>query len=206
MNSLVNAMSPISILIIDDHPVYRDALTEKLSLDFNSRGISLLGVSSLEEAKGLLERANTHWVVLLDLKLPNSDPIDNIKTLLGMDTVKHLVVISGLDEDAWELACINAGADVFISKNNTSNFIYSKICELLNIGDFRAISNGLVSMTNRQLEVLKLIVFGTSNKLIADKLGISEQTVKIHVSAIFRLLNVSNRTQAVYKAKILRLV
>jgi DNA-binding NarL/FixJ family response regulator len=181
-------------------------LTEKLSLDFNSRGISLLGVSSLEEAKGLLERANTHWVVLLDLKLPNSDPIDNIKALLGMDTVKHLVVISGLDEDAWELACINAGADVFISKNNTSNFIYSKICELLNIGDFRAISNGLVSMTNRQLEVLKLIVFGTSNKLIADKLGISEQTVKIHVSAIFRLLNVSNRTQAVYKAKILRLV
>jgi DNA-binding NarL/FixJ family response regulator len=206
MNGLVNAMSPISILIIDDHPVYRDALTEKLSLDFNSRGISLLGVSSLEEAKGLLERANTHWVVLLDLKLPNSDPIDNIKALLGMDTVKHLVVISGLDEDAWELACINAGADVFISKNNTSNFIYSKICELLNIGDFRAISNGLVSMTNRQLEVLKLIVFGTSNKLIADKLGISEQTVKIHVSAIFRLLNVSNRTQAVYKAKILRLV
>ena len=206
MNGLVNAMSPISILIIDDHPVYRDALTEKLSLDFNSRGISLLGVSSLEEAKGLLERANTHWVVLLDLKLPNSDPIDNIKTLLDMDTVKHLVVISGLDEDAWELACINAGADVFISKNNTSNFIYSKICELLNIGDFRAISNGLVSMTNRQLEVLKLIVFGTSNKLIADKLGISEQTVKIHVSAIFRLLNVSNRTQAVYKAKILRLV
>ena len=199
-------MSPISILIIDDHPVYRDALTEKLSLDFNSRGISLLGVSSLEEAKGLLERANTHWVVLLDLKLPNSDPIDNIKALLDMDTVKHLVVISGLDEDAWELACINAGADVFISKNNTSNFIYSKICELLNIGDFRAISNGLVSMTNRQLEVLKLIVFGTSNKLIADKLGISEQTVKIHVSAIFRLLNVSNRTQAVYKAKILRLV
>ena len=206
MNGLVNAMSPISILIIDDHPVYRDALTEKLSLDFNSRGISLLGVSSLEEAKGLLERANTHWVVLLDLKLPNSDPIDNIKALLDMDTVKHLVVISGLDEDAWELACINAGADVFISKNNTSNFIYSKICELLNIGDFRAISNGLVSMTNRQLEVLKLIVFGTSNKLIADKLGISEQTVKIHVSAIFRLLNVSNRTQAVYKAKILRLV
>ncbi|MEN9711919.1 MAG: Transcriptional regulatory protein LiaR [Pseudomonadota bacterium] len=206
MNGLVNAMSPISILIIDDHPVYRDALTEKLSLDFNSRGISLLGVSSLEEAKGLLERANTHWVVLLDLKLPNSDPIDNIKALLGMDTVKHLVVISGLDEDAWELACINAGADVFISKNNTSNFIYSKICELFNIGDFRAISNGLVSMTNRQLEVLKLIVFGTSNKLIADKLGISEQTVKIHVSAIFRLLNVSNRTQAVYKAKILRLV
>lgn len=206
MNGLVNAMSPISILIIDDHPVYRDALTEKLSLDFNSRGISLLGVSSLEEAKGLLERANTHWVVLLDLKLPNSDPIDNIKALLCMDTVKHLVVISGLDEDAWELACINAGADVFISKNNTSNFIYSKICELLNIGDFRAISNGLVSMTNRQLEVLKLIVFGTSNKLIADKLGISEQTVKIHVSAIFRLLNVSNRTQAVYKAKILRLV
>jgi DNA-binding NarL/FixJ family response regulator len=199
-------MSPISILIIDDHPVYRDALTEKLSLDFNSRGISLLGVASLEEAKGLLERANTHWVVLLDLKLPNSDPIDNIKTLLGMDNVKHLVVISGLDEDAWELACINAGADVFISKNNTSNFIYSKICELLNIGDFRAMTNGLVSMTNRQLEVLKLIVFGTSNKLIADKLGISEQTVKIHVSAIFRLLNVSNRTQAVYKAKILRLV
>ncbi len=61
-------------------------------------------------------------------------------------------------------------------------------------------------MTKRQQDVLNCMSVGTSNKLIANQLGISEQTVKIHVSAIFRTLNVSNRTQAVYKAKTLRLV
>jgi len=63
-----------------------------------------------------------------------------------------------------------------------------------------------VTLTKRQTEILQLMAKGDSNKLIADYLLISEQTVKIHVAAIFRIFNVSNRTQAVYKARSLGLV
>jgi len=199
-------MSTTSILIVDDHPIYRDALTEKLTTDFSPRGISLMGVSCLADAQSVISKGNNNWLVVLDLKLPDSDPIDNIKTLKSLNQVSYLVVISGLDEDIWEFNCINAGADIFISKNNTSDFIYSKLCELLHIRDYRVNPDHAVNMTKRQQDVLNCMSVGTSNKLIANQLGISEQTVKIHVSAIFRTLNVSNRTQAVYKAKTLRLV
>ncbi len=87
-----------------------------------------MGVSCLADAQSVISKGNNNWLVVLDLKLPDSDPIDNIKTLKSLNQVSHLVVISGLDEDVWEFNCINAGADVFISKNNTSDFIYSKLC------------------------------------------------------------------------------
>ena len=64
------------------------------------------------------------WLALLDLKLPNSDPIENIKILRGHPKLKKLIAISGLDESVWEVNCIKAGADIFISKNNTSQFIW----------------------------------------------------------------------------------
>jgi DNA-binding NarL/FixJ family response regulator len=199
-------MNDISILVVDDHPVYRDALCEKLSADFSPRSIPVVGVSDLEEAYAAIAKVNRSWLVLLDLKLPHSEPIANIRALSSLERVRNLVVISGVEEEFWESQCIAEGADVFISKNNTSDFIYMKLCELLNISNFKINQETPINLTKRQQDVFKLIVVGTSNKLIADHLGISEQTVKIHVSSIFRLLNVTNRTQAVYKAKMLRMV
>ena len=199
-------MRPTSLLIIDDHPVYREALWEKLSLDFRNHQINVVGVPDLGSADKILEDSPNDWLALLDLKLPSSDPIENIKNLIGRQQVKKLIVISGLDEDDWEANCIKAGADIFISKNNTSQFIYKKICDLLNISYLDEISHSKTSLTKRQSDILHLIAIGHSNKTISDQLLISEQTVKIHVAAIFRIFNVSNRTQAVYKGRSLGLV
>ena len=114
--------------------------------------------------------------------------------------------MSGLEEDEWSEKCIAAGATAFISKNNTSNHIYTKICDLLKIRSTDSESTSNAQLTKRQLEVLALMSKGTSNKIIADQLDISEQTVKIHINAIFKFLKVSNRTQAVYKSQMLKLI
>jgi len=199
-------MTPISLLIIDDHPVYRDALCEKLSQDFRPHQITVVGVADLHEAESALKKSANDWLALLDLKLPNSDPLENIHALKKHEKLKNLIVISGLDEDIWEVNCIKAGADIFISKNNTSEFIYKKICDLLHIAYSDEPSQSRTALTKRQTDILRLMAMGDSNKIIADHLLISEQTVKIHVAAIFRIFNVSNRTQAVYKARSLGLV
>jgi DNA-binding NarL/FixJ family response regulator len=198
-------METISILVIDDHPVYRDALCEKLSQDFHAHQITVFSASNLEEAEKVIRRSAHNWLVLLDLKLPNTDPIDNIRALKNYPQLKNIIVISGLDENVWEVNCIRAGADVFISKNNTSHYIYQKICDLLHIAYAQKNSVSKSKLTKRQMDILKLMAVGDSNKSIADQLGISEQTVKIHIAAIFRIFDVSNRTQAVYKARSLGL-
>jgi DNA-binding NarL/FixJ family response regulator len=199
-------MSLSSLLIIDDHPVYREALCEKLSTDFREHQISVIGVSDMSAANRVFKDSPNDWLALLDLKLPNSDPIENIKILRGHPKLKKLIAISGLDESVWEVNCIKAGADIFISKNNTSQFIYKKICDLLNISYKDETSHYKISLTKRQSDILHLMAIGNSNKQISDQLLISEQTVKIHVAAIFRIFNVSNRTQAVYKGRSLGLV
>jgi len=199
-------MSPYALLIIDDHPVYREALCEKLSADFREYQISVIGVPDMAAADRVFKDSPNDWLALLDLKLPNSDPIENIKILRGHQKLKKLIAISGLDESVWEVNCIKAGADIFISKNNTSQFIYKKICDLLNISYKDEISQSKTSLTKRQSDILHLMAIGNSNKQISDQLLISEQTVKIHVAAIFRIFNVSNRTQAVYKGRSLGLV
>ena len=199
-------MTQISLLIIDDHPVYRDAICEKLSQDFRPHQITVVGVSDMEEAENAFKKGANDWLALLDLKLPNSDPIENIHALKKHEKLKNLIVISGLDEDEWEVNCIKAGADIFISKNNTSEFIYKKICDLLNITYADDLSQSKTALTKRQTDILRLMAMGDSNKIIAEHLLISEQTVKIHIAAIFRIFSVSNRTQAVYKARSLGLV
>ena len=199
-------MTSTSLLIIDDHPVYRDALCEKLAQDFRPHQITVIGVSDIQEAENALKKGVNQWVALLDLKLPNSDPLENIRALKKHDKLKNLIVISGLDEDVWEVNCIKTGADIFISKNNTSEFIYKKICDLLHISYTDDLLQTKPTLTKRQTDILRLMAMGDSNKIIADHLLISEQTVKIHIAAIFRIFNVSNRTQAVYKARSLGLV
>lgn len=195
-----------SILIVDDHPIYRDALCEKLTIDFKLAGVEIQTASSAEEALSIIARGNKNWLILLDLLLPNSIPLNCIQLFKNNNKVVHVVAMSGLDEHEWRDQCINAGASTFISKNNTSNFIFNKLCEVLKIDLGQINDLQSFNLTARQLEVLNLMSKGLANKIIADQLSISEQTVKIHINAIFKYLKVSNRTQAVYKSQLLKLI
>lgn len=202
----MDANTSKSLLIIDDHPVYRDALREKLSSEFSKEGIDVAVASNANEGLSLLEQSNQTWVVLLDVQMPGLSGLAGIKVFKKIPNVQHVVSISGLDVNAWEPKTASAGASLFLSKDSTADFIILKLKPLL------AADAGYISvresaeprefrLTQRQLEVLDLIAQGHPNKVIADFLDISEQTVKIHINQIFKELRVFNRTQAMIKAQ-----
>lgn len=195
-----------SLLIIDDHPVYRDALAEMLHKQFHEFGVDIKTASNANDGISLLDTSDKQWVVLLDLLMPGLNGLAGIKVFKQKQNVEHVVSISGLDTQIWEPKVVSAGATLFLSKNCTSIKIFEKIKPLFEI--FQNNASELPSneefkfrLTQRQLEVLQLIALGHPNKIIADYLDIKEQTVKIHINQIFKELRVFNRTQAVLKAQ-----
>ncbi len=202
----MNVISNKSLLIIDDHPVYRDALSEKLAHEFADDGIEVAVASSANEGLELVQNTDKHWVVLLDILMPGLSGLAGIKVFKELENVQQVVAISGLDEHAWEPKTASAGASMFLSKNSTAEFIIRKLKPLVTLQtDYVAKTESTgpkeFRLTQRQLEVLDLISQGHPNKLIGDYLDISEQTVKIHINQIFKELRVFNRTQAVLKAQ-----
>ena len=206
MNRNMDVLSPKSLLIIDDHPVYREALVERLTREFQPQGIDVWGASSAAEGLDILDHGQKHWVILLDILMPGLSGVASIKVFKTKHNVSHVIAVSGLDENAWEPRAVAAGAALFLSKNNTSERIIGKIKPLLeSAGDIQFLPKDVepkeFRLTQRQLEVLQLIALGHPNKVIADYLDIKEQTIKIHINQIFKELRVFNRTQAVLKAQ-----
>ena len=202
----MNANTSKSLLIIDDHPVYRDALREKLSSEFSKQGIEVTVASNANEGLSLLGQSNQTWVVLLDVQMPGLSGLAGIKVFKNIANVEHVVSISGLDVNSWEPKTASAGASLFLSKDSTADFIILKLKPLLTgdssyVGITESPEPKEFRLTQRQLEVLGLIAQGHPNKIIADYLDISEQTVKIHINQIFKELRVFNRTQAMIKAQ-----
>jgi DNA-binding NarL/FixJ family response regulator len=195
-----------ALLIIDDHPVYREALGEILTKDFSNLGIGVYTASNASEGLDLVDLMDKIWVVLLDVKMPGLSGLAGIKVFKQKSNVEHVVSISGLESPTWEPRAVSAGATLFLSKNNTSHSIYEKLKQLFDFDatlTMTSASEGQADfrLTQRQLEVLHLISLGHPNKIIADYLEIKEQTVKIHINQIFKELRVFNRTQAVLKAQ-----
>ena len=195
-----------TLLIIDDHPVYRDALSEKLASEFVPAGFAVAVAGSAHEGLELIENSNKQWVILLDILMPGLSGLAGIKVFKELPNVEQVVAISGLDEHAWEPKTVSAGASMFLSKNSTADFIIRKLKPLMTTQGSYVVKSESAEpkefrLTQRQLEVLDLIAQGHPNKVIADYLGISEQTVKIHINQIFKELRVFNRTQAVIKAQ-----
>lgn len=194
-----------ALLIVDDHPVYRDALGEKFCYEFAKWKLPVKLASDTDEGIAILDQATDHeWVVVLDILLHGISGEEAIQLFQSHAGVKHVVAISGLDESEWGKRALRSGASAFISKNNVSQFICDQVKELMNMTAQQAApaeSTQEFRLTSRQKEVLALIANGHPNKIIADRLSISEQTVKIHINQIFRELKVFNRTQAVLMAQ-----
>ena len=195
-----------SVLIVDDHPVYREALAERLTSEFAAEGIAVFAASNANEGLDLVSQPGKRWLILLDIMMPGLSGLASIKVFNNFNQVGHVVAISGLNEHAWEPKSVAAGASLFLSKNNISEHIIRKIRQLMVSSDAhtaqtRNPDTAGFRLTQRQLEVLDLISLGHPNKVIADLLEIKEQTIKIHINQIFKELRVFNRTQAVLKAQ-----
>jgi len=189
----------VSILIVDDHPVYRDALHQYLTRKFSSSGNQVYSADSIKEGLKIARSTKSKWVVLLDLMVPDSvTQFGGIKEFRNLDEVVAIAIISGLEKENLENECIDAGCNIFIPKSSDSSHIYQSLCNLMGL---RSNEGEEVKLTGRQKEILTHISRGDSNKMIAYSLNISEQTVKVHLGEIFKRIKVFNRTQAVIKAK-----
>lgn len=207
-------MSKKTILVVEDHPLYRQALSNLIKVSLPD--IDLLSANSAEEALTLLAKKGkkklAEWTILLDLSLPGLSGLSAVHAIAEAAPNSNLVVISATDDKLQVSACIGSGAVAFISKSTPPDRVTEFLGRLLreklafpelitNEGSENIANLKPIRLTPRQIEVLLLIFQGKSNRDIAEALDIIEATAKAHVSAIFRELDVVNRTQALLAAQ-----
>lgn len=197
----------MNVLLVDDHPLFREGIEQLLVVGWPQMGCS--GVSTLAGALAWIARGNRPDLVLLDLLLPDSQGCNNVAALRGCCRAP-IVCVSSEESAALVLACIDAGASGFIPKSSPFAVMRQALDTILGGGLYLPAAalacqiapqlpagRGAVGFTERQSDVLRLLLRGLSNKEICSELAISPATVKTHISAILRTLNVSSRTQAV---------
>lgn len=208
----------ITVLIADDHPVVRQGLAAFLALqpDIELVGEAVDGADAVEKALAFVPD-----VVLMDLAMPVIDGIEAIRRIRARTPATKIIVLTSFGDEARLLAAVKAGAAGYLLKDTDPTDIVKGI-RLVSSGDalispaaaatlMQELAAGTPSdaegvLTEREVEVLKLIAGGLSNREIAGELVLSEKTVKTHVSNILAKLHLADRTQAALYAVKKRLV
>ena len=208
----------IHVLVADDHPLVRDALVRTLG----SLGIEM-SIAEAGDRSAIFEQVALRRpdLVMLDLNMPGMNGTEGLRALRAAYPALAIVVASGQDDVSTIRAVMSTGVSGFIPKSESPGLIAQAIRLVLAGGVYvpvkslsgapgQAPSLSMLNaadvdhgMTPRQLDVLKLLLRGLPNKLIARELGLTEGTVKVHLAAILRALAVRNRTEAVIKARAL---
>jgi DNA-binding NarL/FixJ family response regulator len=199
------------LLIADDHPLFRGALREAVSGLFERPDIAEAG--AFEEVTRELDRDAEIDLILLDLSMPGVRGFSGLMYLRAQYPSVPIIVVSANDDPAVIRRCMDFGASGFIPKTLGIEAIRAAIARVLDGGlwtppeiDIGAVSEAaglvarLASLTPQQVRVLMMLSEGLLNKQIAYELGVSEATIKAHVSAILEKLGVESRTQAVIAA------
>lgn len=191
----------IRILIVDDHPVVRAGLASMLA---TQPGIEVAdSVSSGEEAVDVLDRQRLD-IVLLDLRMPGMNGIDTLLAIKRKAIPVHVIVLTSYETDEDIYRAVNAGAEGYLLKNVSQREMVEAIRKVF--AGSRYIPHRIASrlaermtrsnLTTRELEILKILTKGLTNKQIAGALGISDNTVRNHINSIIEKLEVSDRTEA----------
>ena len=213
----------MKLLLIDDHPLFRDGLSlliqHRLSLPDHA-ALSLLEAGDLSEAAAVVQAHPDVKLALLDLNLGDRQGLDTLQQWRAIAPDVPVVVLSADDRPATIVSAIDHGAAGFIPKTAQAATMQDALRrvlagevylpELLEAEDAAGADAALpeplaeeespesvLGLSGRQLDVLRLLIEGKPNKEICRMLVLSESTVKTHLSAIFRKLRVSSRTQAV---------
>ena len=210
------ATDSLKILIADDHELFRDGLRHVLrQLD---EAVAVVEASDYPQALAMADNDPGIGIVLLDLGMPGMPWIDGLQALRQrLPSTVPVIVLSASDDRRHVLQAVNLGAAGFIPKTSSSRVMLSALKLVMSGGVYlppalleqanepsgpdHALGGGDASfLTPRQREVLVLLGQGKSNKEIARVLQLAEGTVKLHVTAILKALNVNNRTRAVVAA------
>jgi DNA-binding NarL/FixJ family response regulator len=206
----------VNILLVDDHALFRSGL--KFLLQQLDTGLVLDEAGNCAQA---LERAaaRRYDLVLLDLNMPGVSHLDALAALREAVPDAPVVVLSGESDPAVVRAAIERGAMGFIPKSATPEVLIEALRLVLAQGVYlpvevlaaKAAEGGQPApggdgaganpgLTPRQMEVLRYVIQGKPNKVIARELNLSEATVKVHLSSVLRAFGARNRTEAVYAA------
>jgi DNA-binding NarL/FixJ family response regulator len=197
----------IRVLLLDDHPIVHDGVSAVLRAEAD---IQVIGsADTLDRAITQIRTAKPD-VVLADLRLPGVDGIAGIRRLLATFPELRVVVFTAYDVDEYVFGAMQAGAKGYLLKGSPAPELVRALRHVHGGGTYLSPTIGAKLatqaarprrdsslLTPRELAVLRLVAAGQSNRQIADSLGITERTVKFHVTAIFNKLGADNRAQAV---------
>ncbi|MDR3467156.1 MAG: response regulator transcription factor [Xanthobacteraceae bacterium] len=211
--------SATRIVIADDHPLFRRALREAVGsvVAETSIGETSIGeAGSFEELTALLERdADDTDLILLDLSMPGISGFSGLIYLRAQYPAIPVVVVSASDDSATIRSSMDFGASGFIPKRFGVDTLRAALAKVMagdiwipadvdlaadGDPDLARLRDRLITLTPQQVRVLMMLSEGLLNKQIAYELGVSEATIKAHVSAILQKLGVESRTQAVIAA------
>jgi DNA-binding NarL/FixJ family response regulator len=195
----------IRVLVVDDHPIMRVGIAAIIDATSDMTAVAQAG--SGEQAVELFEKYLPD-ITLMDLRLPGMSGVETIRTVMSRHRDAKFVVLTTYEGDEDIHQALQAGARSYIIKGMPHDALVSALRRVHAGGRFlpqpvsRALNSRIPNsdLSSREREVLELIVRGKSNKEIASDLGITESTVKCHVSVVLMRLNVSDRTQAVVTA------
>lgn len=210
----------IRLMIVDDHPLFRAGLRRVLELekDLEIVGEAADGPVAIEQARKLKPK-----VILMDVNLPNLNGLQATRELTSTRDDIGIIVLTAYHDDEQMLHAIRSGASAYFPKDvdpqvlirairdvSTGNYVVNDAVlakpqvatwllgqfEQMTVSDVDGSEFSFQPLSAREMEILKLITRGQSNKEIAQMLGISRQTVKNHMTSILRKLAVNDRTQA----------
>ena len=206
-------MDAIKILIVDDHPVVREGIGAMLKHepDFKIVGEAANGLEALEQAREL-----SPDVILMDLRMPEMDGVEAITKIKEAKPEIKFIILTTYSDDEYIFKGIAAGARAYLLKDAPRDELFKAIRAvsrgesliqpvvasrvLDKLAELSRKNPGAETLSEREVEVLRLMAKGVSNSNIAEELSITQSTVKTHITSIFQKLNVTTRTEAVTTA------
>lgn len=195
----------IRVVIVDDHAVVRSGLEQFLATtgDIDVVGMASDGLEAIQ-----VTAARQPDVVVMDLSMPNLDGVEATRQISAAHPSSRVLVLTSFSDRTRIMDALSAGADGYLLKHSDPEEIAAAI-RSVHAGDApldpkaarallesRRTATESASLTDRERQVLDLVRQGLANKQIARKLGISERTVKAHLTSVYSSLGVSDRTQA----------
>ena len=193
----------MTVYVIDDHPLMRDAIT--MLVHRVRPGLKVVSVPKLNVLDSTVERQGAPELFCLDLKLPDTLGLSGLHAIKAKYPDVPLVIVTGSEASDYEATCLEAGADLFLEKASNPNVIIEGLRSSLPADEASEESEETTAaptkLSKRQKQLILMLDQGLSNRDIAEKLNISEHTVKVHFWRLFRRLGVNSRTQALHFAR-----